>query len=331
MRSASLFWLAMPTLVLAALCVVHLSSGAVPIGLTQVVSAFLRFDPDNYDHVIVIYQRLTRLSVALYAGASLGVAGFLLQKIMQNWLVSPSTLGINAGATNFVVLAVFLLGWHGADLFLPALAGGLTAMGLTFLLGQMLQGQGDARLTIVLAGAMVGTLFSSATAFVIALEPDSFANLIGWLVGDIGNFDYQELASMGPLGLAALLAAVIGSRAVDVLSLGKEQASALGANVPVIYGGALLTAIALTVSAVTIVGPIGFVGLIMPHVARLLVGETGRRPLWLCLTGGAGILAAADGLARTVMAPRVLNVGTVMSLTGGVIFLVLLLSVMRKS
>lgn len=318
-------------LVLLAACLVHLRLGAVDIPARTILQAITAFDPTNYAHVVVVFQRLTRLAVAVFSGAVLGVAGLLLQKIMQNGLVSPSTLGINAGATSFVVLAVYFLGLGGAALFLPALAGGLVAIALTFMTARLLVGQGDPRMNLVLGGAMVGTLFSAVTAFVVALDPDGFTNLLGWLIGDIGNFDYAALLPMAPFGVAGLIGAVLLSRMVDVLALGREQAAVLGVNIRLVYGGALLIAIVLSVTAVTVVGPIGFVGLVMPHIARLSVGEVGLLPLWLCLVGGGTVLTVADILARVLLAPQVLNVGTVMGLAGGAVLLALVLTRARRA
>lgn len=320
----------LPVVLVVALSALHLTVGAASVRLEDVWGAFTAFDEANYSHVIILYQRVTRLIVALYAGAALGVSGLLLQKIMQNGLVSPGTLGINSGATSFVVLAVLLFGASGAGLFLPALLGGLVAVSLAFLISRMLTGQGDAKLNLVLSGAMIGALFSAITTFVISIDPDSFTNLIGWLVGDIGNFDYLSLSSMAPIGLLALVAAVLMSHAVDILVLGDEQAAVMGVDVRLVYGATLLIAVALAVTAVVVVGPIGFVGLVMPHIARIIYGEIGRVPLWLCMLGGASLLTAADILARLLMAPRVLNVGTVMGLSGGMVFLFLVLFGTRR-
>lgn len=321
----------LPVVLLLAAGLLHLCAGALPMGPGTVLAAVLSFDPTNYSHVVVVLQRMTRLVVAIYAGAVLGVAGLLLQKIMQNGLVSPSTLGVNAGATASVVLAVHFLGMTGAQLFLPALTGGLISIGLTFFVSGLLRGYGDPRLNIVLSGMMVGTLFSSLTTFVIALDPDGFSDLIGWLIGDISNFDYVALQAMAPVGLVALVLAALLFRAVDILALGGEQAAVLGVDVRLIFAASLLAAVVLAVSAVTVVGPIGFVGLVVPHIVRLTIGDTGLRALWGCLTGGAIILTLADVLARTALAPRVLNVGTVMGLAGGLIFLGLVLSRARRA
>ena len=315
---------------LLALCLLHLLLGAAKVTPGDIWAAVTAFDSTNYTHVIIIGQRLTRLVVAIYAGAALAVAGLLLQKIMQNILVSPSTLGINAGATSFVICAVFFWRLSGPGLFLPALLGGIVAMGLTFLTSRLLEGQGDRKLNLILAGSMVSILFSSLTTFIVSLDSDAFGNLMAWLVGDIGNFDYLALQQLGIIGVIAIGVALLMSRAVDILVLGDEQAAVVGVDVRLIYGATLATAIVLAVSAVTVVGPIGFIGLVVPHAVKILFGETGRVTLWMCLIGGPIALISADILARTLLAPRLLNVGTVMGLSGGLVFLGLVVFGMRR-
>lgn len=316
-------------LVLVCLCALHLRLGAIEIPMRTIARALVAYDPGQYDHVVVVRQRLTRLAVALYAGASLSVSGLILQKILRNGLVSPSTLGINAGATTAVVVALFFFGVSGGLLFLPALAGAGLALGLSFAVARLIEGQGERELNLVLAGSMMSILFSSLTAFVLSLDPDAFANVISWVIGDIGNFDHESLGAMAPLGAAGLAGALLLSRPIDMLTLGREEAGAMGVDVPLIHGAALAAAVILAVSAVVVVGPIGFLGLILPHVARLCVGEIGRLPVWICAAGGAATLVAADILARVILAPQVLNVGTVMGLAGGAVFLGLVLSRMR--
>ncbi|WP_138465684.1 iron ABC transporter permease [Poseidonocella sp. HB161398] len=315
---------------LLAVSVLHLASGAMPVPPGEVIAALFSYDSGNFSHVIVVKQRLTRLAVALYCGGALAVSGLLMQRVFRNGLVSPSTLGVNSGATAFVVLSVFFLGASGGALFLPALAGALLALALTFATAGLLRGQGDPRLNLVLAGSMVGVLFSSATTLVLSFDPDRFENVISWLIGDIGNFDYRELRLMAPLGAVAMAAALAVCRAIDLLALGDEQAAVMGGHVRLIAGSALGVALILSVSAVVVVGPIGFVGLILPHATRLIAGEFGRGPLLFCAGGGALAVTAADLAARTMAAPKVLNVGSVMGLAGGAAFLVLVLATARR-
>lgn len=273
---------------------------------------------------------MPRLAVALFCGAALGLSGWLLQKLFQNGLVSPSTLGINAGAVNFVVVGM-LFGWNTpSQQVLLAFLGAMAAVAFSLFLASFFRGSDNARLMLVLAGAMTATLFSALTTFVVSLDPDSFAGLIGWLIGNIGALDHRALPPMLPLAAIAFLLAMLQSRQLDLLALGQDQAEAVGVNVRWCFRGTLVAAILLAICAVTVVGPIGFVGLIVPHLVRIFAGEAGRLQLLLSMFVGASVLALADVLARTLIAPRVMNVGTVMGLAGGTVFLALVLWAARR-
>ncbi len=322
--------IALPVIMLV-LSMLHLILGQADVTPTEVLDAVLHYDPTNYQHVIIVLQRITRLVVAIYCGAALAISGMLLQKALQNILVSPSTLGISSGASTFAVLGILFFDLSGGALFWPAMLGGVTAVALAFGTASLLGPMDGSKLNLVLAGSMMSILFSSTTAFIISLDPAAFDNLLNWLVGTIGNFDYLDLPAMAPLGLVAIIAAFILSRAIDLLLLGDEQAAVLGSNVKLVYGASLASAIVLAVSAVVVVGPIGFVGLVVPHIAKILFGETGRMPLWGSLFIGPIVLIAADIGARTLAAPRMLNVGTIMGLIGGIAFLAIILIGARRS
>ncbi len=322
--------LALLTVAFVLLCGLHLTAGARFSSPGLVIDALFEHDARNYQHVVVVKQRLTRLVVAGYSGAVLAVSGLLLQKTLRNDLVSPSTLGINSGAVTFAVLGIYFFGLDGAALFWPALAGGLFAIAVTFLAAGLVSQGGRDPLALILGGTMTATLFSSATTFAISLDPDRFGGLMGWLVGDIGNFDYQPLAFLWPIGIFGIGVALILCRALDLQTLGAEQAATLGADPRIVRYGALALAIPLAISAVCVVGPIGFVGLVAPHIARLLVGETGRIAMASCALIGAIIVTAADIAARTLLSPQLLHVGTVMALCGGIAFLAIVLTTLRR-
>jgi iron complex transport system permease protein len=327
---ARAYLLAALTAALVLLASLHLAVGARLMQPGLVLQALFDYDPRNYQHVVVVKQRLTRLVVAGYAGAVLAVSGLLLQKVLRNDLVSPSTLGINSGAVTFVVLGIYFFGMSGTHLLWPALIGAAAALAVTFLAAGLVGGSRRDPLSLVLGGSMAATLFSAATTFVISLDPDLFGDLMTWLVGDIGNFDYVPLADLWPIGTLGIIAAVSLSRAIDLQTLGEDQAASLGADPRLVRWGGLAIALPLAVSAVAIVGPIGFVGLVAPHMARLIVGETGRLAMIFCAVLGAVVVIGADMVARTLVAPRVLTVGTVMALCGGIAFLAIILSTQRR-
>ncbi|MDB6454259.1 FecCD family ABC transporter permease [Falsirhodobacter sp. 20TX0035] len=313
---------------LAVLALIQVAFGALWIPPARVLEA-LTGPPRDFTDTIILQQRLPRVAVACTVGAALAVAGLVLQKVMQNVLVSPSTLGINAGATVAVVLAMFF-GMSGGTLLFPALIGGTAAMGATLLASRLIAGQGDRRLDLVLAGSMIGILCSSVSTFVISLDPDLFGDLMGWLVGDIGNFDYLALPVVLPVVAVALAIALILCPQLDLLTTGEDQARLLGVNTALLQGLALALAVLLAVAAVVVVGPIGFIGLVVPHLVKLAMGETGRATLVAVALTGPCLLMLADILARVALAPRVLHVGTVMGLSGGAIFLVMVLALVRR-
>ncbi|WP_068718536.1 FecCD family ABC transporter permease [Vibrio tritonius] len=315
---------------LLALSLLHLMSGARPIPPWDIWHAFTEYDGKNYAHVIVIYQRLTRLVVAISLGAMLGLAGYILQKLFRNDLVSPSTLGINSGASAFTIMAVYFLGNGVISLFWPALIGAIAALFLTFYAANLLgSGQKDP-LNLALGGMISSSLFAGIATFILSLDPDKFGQIISWLVGDIGIFDYQTLAYFWPVALVCVLILFLLSRSIDILTLGHDQAAAMGLSPQKVQAMALACSVILSVVAVTVSGPIGFIGLVVPHIVRLLVKDYGRQALvWVMLLGSC-LLTSADIIARTIFAPQLLNVGTVMALFGGLSFLLIILVVLRR-
>nr|WP_226898262.1 iron ABC transporter permease [Mangrovicoccus algicola] len=318
---------------LAVLCVglaaVHQSFGAVWIPPGTVLSA-LAAPSDGFLETVVLRQRLPRLEVAAFAGAALAVAGFALQKVLRNPLVSPSTLGISGGAALAVVAGQFFLALRGGSLLLPATAGAGTALMATLALSRLIAGQGDPRLDLVLAGSMVSMLCGALTTFLVSLDPQAFDGLMRWLVGDIGLQDSRALPLTAGPAAAAAAGLLALSRTTDLLAAGDDTARALGLAAGAVTWMTVALAVVLAVAAVATVGPIGFLGLVVPHMARLLLGEAGPAPLAGCLLLGPAMLILADILARCLMAPQVMITGTVMGLIGGAAFLALLLRLGRR-
>lgn len=315
---------------LPVLALLHLCGGARPLPPATVWAALTDYDAANFLHLVVIKQRLSRLAVALAVGGCLAAAGYLLQKVLRNDLVSPSTLGVNSGATAFAVAAIHFGGLSGSALFWPSLAGAAAGLLLAGVAAELLGRGSRDPLNLVLGGAMSATLFSAASAFILSLDPDAFGNILSWLVGDIGIFDYQTLQTLWPAALAALLVLGLLTRRLDLLALGEDQAASLGADPRLMQRIAIAGSVVLAVIAVTVAGPIGFVGLVVPHIARLWLGDAGLAPLGGALLLGAALLTTADLLARTLLAPRLLNVGTVMALFGGMAFLALVVITLRR-
>jgi iron complex transport system permease protein len=316
------------TALLFTVAAVALFLGSARLSMGSVLAALVGRDgADSVATVVTLSLRLPRIAVAALAGGALAVAGVGFQALTRNPLAEPSILGVSAGAAFGVVLAqIFGLGFG----FLAALglaafafAGALVAAGAVYLIAAA--GTGISIQTLLLAGVIVGIFFSSAITVLISIvDFNRLGGVIHWLLGNLAP------APPGALLVFALLASVgfwliIGqARQLNVLALGEEAAIQLGVNAERlklrIFGGAAL----LTASAVAFAGPIGFVGLIVPHLLRGVLGQDNRLLVPSALLGGAAFLLLADTVARNVIAPAELSVGVITSFCGAPFFVYLL-------
>ncbi|MBU4610545.1 iron ABC transporter permease [Achromobacter sp. GG226] len=304
----------------------HLALGAVTISPADVWQALTEPVPGNPAHDIVLYHRLPRLLAALVVGAALALAGGLMQAATGNPLADPGILGINSGAALFVV-AGLLATPSGASAPVPwlAAAGALAAAVAVLALGG--RGQDPVRLT--LAGAMVAALCSAMTALLLLLDQQGLESLRRWLTGALGSTAGTGLALPWPALATGVLLAAVTARALNLYRLGPSVAVTMGVNVGRLRVASLAAVVLLAGSAVAMAGPIGFVGLVAPHAARLLVGEDHRRVTLVAPLLGALLLVLADTLARTLIRPLELNTGIVTALVGAPLFILLVLRRVR--
>jgi iron complex transport system permease protein len=275
---------------------------------------------------IVWNLRVPRALLAFLVGGSLGVAGAGLQALVRNPLADPFLLGLSGGAGLGAVLAIALHLSGPWALPLAAFVGALAALGLVYRLG--LVGGGGASLDpriLLLGGVAVGAFAAAITTAIVSLaDAAELRNAFLWLWGGLSGASWDSVSLMAlyaPIPLVVLLAA---SRPLDLLALGEESAGYLGANVEAVKRRVYLSASLLTAAAVAVSGVIGFVGLVVPHITRLIWGHRHRALLPAAFLGGGALLAFADTLARTVVAPRELPVGVVTALIGVPVFAVLL-------
>lgn len=273
---------------------------------------------------IVWNLRAPRAVLAFLVGGSLGVAGAGLQALVRNPLADPFLLGLSGGAGlgAVVALALHLSGpWA---LPLAAFAGALAALGLVYRMGLGGGAALDPRI-LLLGGVAVGAFAAAITTAIVSLaDAAELRNAFLWLWGGLSAASWDSvllLAIYAPVPLAVLLAA---ARPLDLLALGEEPARYLGADVEAVKRRVYLAASLLTAAAVAVSGVIGFVGLVVPHIARLAWGHRHRSLLPAAFIGGGALLAIADTLARTVVAPRELPVGVVTALIGVPVFALLL-------
>ena len=302
---------------------VHLGLGARWIAPPTVLQALLHYDPRNFDHRIIVDLRLVRLAAALLTGAALGVAGLLLQTVIRNPLGEPHILGLNAGAS----LAVVATSALGISLGGVALARPLTAAcGAALLFGGVMllssSGRGGVTpLRITLCGVALSAFASAVTAAILILDEQTLLAMRTWLAGDLAGLNWQTLRAALLPALAGVTIALVIAPRLNVLALGDKVA--LGLGVKIVQTRLLgLTAIALLCgSAVAVAGPIGFVGLVVPHAVRRLISEDIRLALPLAAPVGALVLLLADIAARTLVASQELATGAMTALVGAPVFI----------
>jgi len=311
---------------LVAVAAAALFVGSAAISPGAVIDAVTgRAAPASVESVVTRAIRLPRIAVAALAGAALAVAGVAFQALTRNPLAEPSVLGVSGGAAFGVVIGQSF----GLGLTVPeamgltglAFAGALLAAAAVYAIAAA--GRRTIQIqTLLLAGVIVGIFFSAAITVIISLlDVNRLGGVIYWLLGN--------LAPIPPGALAILLAVGFGlvlshARELNLLALGEESAQQLGVNAErlklTIFAGAAL----LTASVVAFAGPIGFVGLIVPHLLRMLLGPDNRLLVPTALVGGATFLLVADTLARNVVAPAELSVGVITSFCGAPFFVYLL-------
>lgn len=296
-----------------------LSSGSADISAAQVWNSLTGVAPDNIRR-LVIELRLPRALTAFGVGGLLAVSGVLMQVLLRNPLAEPYILGSSGGAAVAALLAM-MLGLGAATVDFAAFGG---AMAATLLVFSIAQGSGSWTPTrLLLTGVVLAAGFSAATTLLLALSPDqNLRGMLFWLMGDL-NYAYAPAQSLWLLG-AITLGGLLFARHLNVLARGDLQAAIVGLPVS---GFRLLvfcvTALATAIS-VTTVGVIGFIGLVVPHLIRIVAGSDHRIVLPASALAGGVLLVVADTLARTVLAPRQLPVGALTATLGVPLFLILM-------
>ncbi|EPJ92834.1 putative cobalamin ABC transporter permease [Pseudomonas psychrophila] len=283
---------------------------------------------DPIDEGIVWNYRLTRALAAAACGAGLATCGVVLQSLLRNPLADPYLLGISAGAsTGAVLVAVLGLGAGAVSLSAGAFAGAIAAFALVILLARI-SGPTGASAQIILAGIAGSQLFNAITAFLITKSASSeqARGIMFWLLGNLSGVRWSSVVLAVPVALLGLVVCIWHRRALDAFTFGADSAASLG--IPVRRVQLLLISCAALVTAVmvSIVGSIGFVGLVIPHAVRLLSGTGHGRLVPVSALGGALFLIAADILSRTLIKGQVIPVGVVTALIGAPVFALILIS-----
>jgi iron complex transport system permease protein len=313
------------------LVVALVSLGALFLGSARVppadVLAVLAGRMKGVDQVVVLSLRLPRIVAALLAGGALAVAGAGFQALSRNPLAEPSVLGVSSGAAFGVIVAqVFGLGRglvEAVGLAACAFAGALVAGVAVYLIAS--RAGGLPVHTLLLAGVIISLFFSSAiTVLISVVDFDRLGGVVHWLLGNLGPIAPANLTVFAVVAAIGFWLVLGPARQLNLLALGEETAQQLGVDAEGLKRRIFAGAALLTSTAVAFVGPIGFVGLIVPQVIRMLLGSDNRVVIPAAMLGGGAFLLLADTLARNVIAPAELSVGVITAFCGAPFFIYLL-------
>lgn len=310
------------TVVLAALCLVSLMVGARPLSPDVVLSALVTHG-DTEAHTIVMDARLPRTALGLAAGAALGACGALIQAYTRNPLADPGILGVNAGSTFAVVVAVGVLGITSPLGFVWfAFGGALAVTALVYVIGTA--GRGGASPTrMTLTGVALGAVLTGLGSIVMLKNIQVFSSLRYWGMGSLGGRNLETLATVAPFIVLGLVIAVSAAGSLNAIALGDDLGSSLGANV---RRTRILTIVAITLlagGATAIAGPIAFVGLMVPHAVRWVTGPDQRWIIAYSIILAPALLLTADVIGRIVLPTGELAVGIVTALLGAPVLVLL--------
>lgn len=305
--------------ILAVLSVLALRIGSVSYTTAEILESI--FDPSSTIHTIIVNLRLPRVLLAAIVGMCLAAAGTLLQAVMQNPLADPGIIGVSSGAS-VAATVVFLVvpSWTSS---LPVLAF-LGAAAACLIIYLMAWKRGVEPTRIILAGTAVNAMLGAVSSFLTLLNADNLQGVLSWMNGSMAAVSWADVRQLGIYGGIGLVLALLCIKPANALQLGDDMAKNLGLRVNgmriLLSGvGAFLAA-----ATVSVVGMIGFVGLVVPHITRLLVGSNHQVMLPTGMVLGACVVLFADTLGRTIAAPMEIPLGIIMAILGGPFFLFLL-------
>ncbi len=301
--------------------------GAVNIPATKVLEIItgLYNGPQDSDYMIVVNVRLPRVLLAAVVGAGLSIAGVAMQGVFRNPMASPSVLGISSGAAFGASLAIVLgFSFVGGAWAIPAMA-------FVFCIATMFLVYGVSRTggivpveTLLLAGIAIGALFSALVSFMQFIAGEQLSSVVFWLMGGLSSATWQQLAVVTPLIAIGSFAIAWFARDLNLMTIGEEHASSLGVDTQKVILYITIATSVVVAAAVSVSGVIGFVGLIIPHMIRMMVGPDHRILVPASILAGAAFLVLTDTFARTILAPSELPVGIVTAVLGAPFFLYLL-------
>ena len=318
-NSVRSLWLFALLAALVLLCMLSVAIGTRDVVWSDILAA-LRGSADNIGQAAVTV-RIPRTVLAVVAGAALGLSGAIMQGVTRNPLADPGILGVNMGASLAVVLGVawFNIASANAYIWTAIIGAGCSAV-FVYTIGSLGRG-GATPLKLALAGAATSVAFSSLVIAVVLPRNDIAGGIRSWQIGGVGGATFDRISHVLPFLAVGFIISLLSARKLNSLALGDELAAGLGERVAIARAFAALGAITLCGATTAVCGPIGFLGLVVPHLCRLLVGVDHRWLLPFSALSGAGLLLAADIVGRIVSRPAELDVGIVTALIGAPFFI----------
>lgn len=308
---------------LAVVAVAAICAGSTAIPVRVVLDSFVAFDPAVHEHVVVRGSRVPRTVAALVAGAALGACGSLMQGVTRNPLADPGLLGVGAGSALLIAIGIHWFGVGSVSGYIWfALAGAALASVAVYAVASRGRG-GPTPVKLTLSGAAFGLFLGAITSAVTLLDRETRYGFGFWSLGNVAIPSLDPVGALAPFFLAGGLVALLSGRALNALSLGDEVASGIGmrtGRVRVVLAGGIVL---LCGASTALVGPLTFVGLLVPFAARAVTGPDYRWLTPLAAVFGAVLVVAADIVGRLVVAPAELNAGIVVAVVGAPAFIVL--------
>ncbi|MDR1183591.1 MAG: iron ABC transporter permease [Coriobacteriales bacterium] len=315
-RLASILGLAALLLAVAA----SLAVGAREVPLADVIRALFGTEPYSFSE-LAVRERIPRTLLALAAGTALGVSGALMQAVTRNPLADPGILGVNTGAALFVVAGLTFFGISSLSQYVwLALLGAFFTAVFVYAVSSMGRG-GSTPIKLALAGAATTAALSSLISALLLPRIDVMNTFRFWMVGGVGGAEWDSLLTIAPLLAVGLILGLVVTPALNALALGDEVAKGLGVRIGWLRLGAAMAGVMLCGAVTAVAGPIGFVGLMVPHAIRLITGPDQQWIVILSALYGAVLLAVADVLGRIVARPGELEVGIITVIIGAPVFI----------
>ncbi len=322
-RSRVMVVLAVMLVLLFMAILLDLHMAHIPLTFEQTIDGLLGIG--DYETTVVWTINGPRIVMGIIVGAGLALCGSVMQALFRNPLASPYILGLSSGASFGAALMIIMpITFLPTLLTVPASAFAFCFITVFLVYSISNTGRGMATETLILAGVAISAMFSAFVSFMTYISGEKMAGIVYWTMGDIGQYGWNNIMIVAPLVVLGSIFMLMRARDLNAMMLGEAQANDLGVNVAHVKKETLVMTALVTASCISFVGVIGFVGLVVPHVVRMLVGPDNRVLFPMSLIGGAAFLVFCDYISRSVMPADIIPIGIITSMVGAPYFIYLL-------